>query len=298
MLKQKYEPGSLESMKSGIIWREKLDYGKTIIGFLSTWIAAEFVLQVFHHPGFILGFGVLYAVVIGAKAGGNEATDGAEEFSFSLAPSRSLRYKVKYLYGLKPLLLLLSLGLVTIYFDLSQRLWSLFVESGLNNSYSIYGKTEIFWYLLSFFLPLTVYTVVFGMAIITKSRNSVNGSVFGALIICGLLVVSIAILYNKVGSLSTNILSVSVLIFTIILSIYFTYTIYRVKEGRSISRTSASGRSGLVVVVFIILVVLVIFTLFFRVDSKVNAIDSSRPDSIDEVERDEAVQQLKIKGDK
>ena len=258
----KIEAGSLESLKAGIVWREKLDYGKTITTILSLWIAAQFVLQMFFHPGFILAFGCIYALIIGMKAGGNEVSDGAEEFSFSLSSPRSIRYKCKYIYGLKPLLLILVLGLLTIYFNLSQLIWSLFVDSDLNNPYAI-KKAELFWYILSFLLPVCLYTTIFSATICTYGRSNLIKAVLAGLFISGLAVIIIVILYYKTEPLVVNILSILILGLVISISCWLSYKTYCFKEGVSVSRPSvaSSTRSGIIIIIAILLII--IFLGFF-----------------------------------
>ena len=262
MLNVKYQQGSVEALKAGIIWREKLDYGKILINFLSIWVAAQFVLQIFFHPGFILGFGCIYALIIGIKAGGNEVSDGAEEFNFSLAAPRSVRFKVKYTYGLKPLLLILTLGLLTIYFNLSQLFWGLFVETGLNNPYAG-EKAKLFWYILSSMLPVCLYTIIFTVSICTYGRNYLNRAVFAGVFISGLAVIAIAILYHYSGALVTNILTILILGLITAISISVSFKTYCFKEGMSLSRPEGKRKSTVYIVTAIILVIFFLFVFLY-----------------------------------
>ena len=262
MLNDKYQQGSVEALKAGIIWREKLDYGKTLINFLSIWVAAQFVLQIFFHPGFILAYGSIYALLIGAKSGGNEVTDGAEEFSFSLAVPRSARYKCKYIYGLKPLLLILVLSLLTIYFNLSQIVWGLFVESGLNNPYSE-KKAELFWYILAFLVPICLHTTIFSFSICTYGRSHLNRSLFAGILICGFAVIVIAIIYNYCDIIITNILTVLILVPVITSSIWISFKSYCYKEGMSISRQNEGARSRAGIITVILILIVLFFLMLF-----------------------------------
>ena len=262
MLNVKYQQGSVEALEAGIIWREKLDYGKTLINFLSILVTAQFVLQIFFHPGFILGFGCIYALIIGVRAGGNEVSDGAEEFSFSLAAPRSVRFKVKYIYGLKPLLLILILGLLTIYFNLSQLFWGLFVETGLNNPYAS-ENAEAFWYLLSFLVPVCLYTTIFSASICTYGRNYLNRAVFTGIFISGLAVIAIAILYHNSGVLVTNILTLLILSLVIAVSISLSFKAYLFKEGISVSRSGQDSKSRTGTIIIIVVLLIIIFMWLF-----------------------------------
>ena len=73
----------------GLAWREWLAWGGWFRGFFAVWLVGTWVLMIFFHPGFVLGFGCLYALVAGACSGGLEPIEGSEEFALSLPPTRT-----------------------------------------------------------------------------------------------------------------------------------------------------------------------------------------------------------------
>ena len=154
MFKEKeYPGGSDKAAIKGIMLQEELDYGHYIKFFISLWWIGIFVLQIFDSPQWLIYFGLCYGVVIAVKSGGNDISDGVEEFSFSLAPTRTQRFKAKFIYGFRPLVILTILGALSIFLNIPKKLWSIFVETGFTQD----NQSNWLSYSLALFLPLTYY---------------------------------------------------------------------------------------------------------------------------------------------
>ena len=271
---KEYERGSVEAIRAGILWREKLDYGRIISGFVSLWVVCQFILQIFDHPGWLIGFGCIYALFIAVRAGGNEVYDGAEEFSFSLAPPRSERFKTKFIYGLVPLVVMLLVSLVTIKFNLSQYFWRIFVETGLTEPYQ--GSNEVFFYYgIGLLIPLTLYITIFSSSIMSWGPGWLPGSVFKGIFVTGFAVIGIAILYNNMDYTAATVLSLLLLIIVSAYCLNRSYKIYFYKEGHSIPKESGSRNNASMIV--LIVIVVIIFFLFFMWTSKPSVSEVSRP---------------------
>ena len=156
----------------GLLWRQWLAHGNTVLSFLALWLVCGWVLQIFFHPGWILGFGVLYAFWAGPALGGGDAAEGSEEFSFSLPPTRGERYLAGLALGGGTLLAFLVLGLLTIALDLPQILWGLFVNSGFTEPFP--PCEPRFLYALAFFCPLAAFAFSFAIASAAESRGLIS----------------------------------------------------------------------------------------------------------------------------
>jgi hypothetical protein len=265
-------PGSLKAMQDGIRWREKLDYGRTISFFIYFWVTCQFILQAFEQVAWVLAFGITYSLFIGIKAGGNEVSDGAEEFSFSLATPRSERFKTKFIFGLIPLVIMLVLSLLTIRFNLSQYFWGLFVETGFNAPYIKGNKESLFLYGLGLLIPLTLYITVFTMTIISWGPSWIPGAIFKALFITAISVLGVAFLHHNLDTISGTSLAFILLIIVSVVSLHRSFNIYIFKEGHSVPRTGSS-RGGNGSMLGIIIAVIVLFLLFIFM-SKVSSDDT------------------------
>ena len=262
---KEYEPGSMDAIRAGIIWRERLDYGRVIHGFISFWAVCQFVLQIFDHPGWLIGFGCIYALLIAVRAGGNEVYDGAEEFSFSLSPPRSERFKAKFIYGIFPLTVMLIVSLITIKFNLSQWFWRIFVETGLTAPYS--GSNEVFFYYgIGLLIPLTLYITLFSSSIISWGPGWLSGSVFKGIFITGAAVIGIVIFYNNMNYTAATVLSLLLLITVSAYCLNRSYKIYFRKEGHSVPKESGARNNSTVTI--LIVIVAIMFLLYFMLSIK------------------------------
>jgi hypothetical protein len=143
-----------------LVRREWLASGRLIIGFVVAWVLGM-ALELCFHPGILLAFGCLYAVVLGTVAGGGEAFAGDEEFTFAMPATRHQRYLARLLLAGSALVALQLLGIAAIALDLPQRLWGLVVESGFTEPFPP-ARPLTYW--LAAALPIAGFATTFALA--------------------------------------------------------------------------------------------------------------------------------------
>ena len=113
-------------------------------------------------------FGAFFAIVAGPVYGGSDTSEGCEEFTFALPPTRSERYLARLVVGGGALLLLTGMDVLALGLDLSQILAKLFVDSGLIRPRPVFKAGLL--YGLVLVLPLSVFAVSFVISAVTHSR--------------------------------------------------------------------------------------------------------------------------------
>lgn len=149
----------------GLLWREWLVHRRLLMTMLCLWLIGQWILLLFCHPWVILVFGALFALWIGTVAGGSDAAEGSEEFSFALPATRAQRYIVRMALGGSSILLLTGASLLAIGLDLPQRLWGIFVNSGFTEPF---WTAEGYTYALAFSVPAAVFAFSFAMSALAK----------------------------------------------------------------------------------------------------------------------------------
>lgn len=157
------------SVTRGLLWREWLAYGGTLRAALAVWLVCGWVLLIFCHPGFIIAFGVIWAMVVGAGLGGSDAAEGSEEFALALPPTRSQRYVARTLFGAATVVGFTVLGDLAIALDLPQRVWGLVVDSGFTEPFP--PCEARFLHVLAVALPLAAFAFTFAIASQARSRG-------------------------------------------------------------------------------------------------------------------------------
>jgi hypothetical protein len=112
----------------GLLWREWLLHRDELTWIFSAWVFGVWVIP-FTPAVFMLLFGVVAACLLAPSFGGSDASEGSEEFSFALPPSRAQRYLVRLGLGGGVLMALMVAALLAALFDLPQALWGLLFES-------------------------------------------------------------------------------------------------------------------------------------------------------------------------
>ena len=94
-------PLGFPSSLQGIVWKEWLEHGQTLLVPITAWFVGLWVLLIFFHPLWILLLSSVFALIAARLLGGQDAFDGAEEFVFALPPTRTDRYTppMRILYG-------------------------------------------------------------------------------------------------------------------------------------------------------------------------------------------------------
>ena len=169
----------------GLLWREWLAHGEMLLSVLAIWLVGGCVLLIFFHPGWVLGFGVLLAFILGHTVGGADASEGSEEFAFALPPTRGERYLARLAFAGGALAAFLVIGLVAIAADLPQVIWGLFVNSGFTEPFP--DCRPRFLYAQSFCLPVAVFAFNYAIATAAGSRGTVAVAWLLAAVLAGAL---------------------------------------------------------------------------------------------------------------
>ncbi len=143
------------------------------------------VLPVWHHAGWVLGFGVLYGSLLGKSLGGAEVLGEVQEFALSLPTRRRPIYRTRLLTGAAMVFGLTTLSTLAIIFNWPQAVWSLVVETGFTEPFPAWedhGRVCV----LAMTAPLTAYTAAFVLACLSRSRLMASGAWLGGIAIVGL----------------------------------------------------------------------------------------------------------------
>lgn len=169
----------------GVLLREWWAHRDRLLGFIAAWLVCQFLILAFFHPGFLLAFGVIFAFAIAPVFGGLDVTEGSEEFSFSLPPTRGELYLVRFFTAGGLLALLLLAGLAAIRFDVPQKLWGLVVETGFTEPFPL--PKERNWTAITLVVPLALFALTFLAASAGRTRNAVGGAWLFAILAGGIL---------------------------------------------------------------------------------------------------------------
>ena len=167
-----------------MIWGEWFAHSRLLLGFLVGWLAMVWLLPLFAHPLWILGYGLLVAIVAGPSFGGADVLQGSEEFAFAWPIRRRDRFLARLLVGGGSLLILSAMGVLALEGNLSDVLLRVFVTSGLP---AVQIGQPILLYGLVLVVPFNVFAFGFALSALSRSRSLALMSwlwgVLGALII-------------------------------------------------------------------------------------------------------------------
>jgi hypothetical protein len=237
-----------------------------LIGLTLLWVIGFWILLLFSHPGFLLGIGLLYCILLAGAHGGSDVIDGTEEFSFALPPGRGPLFLARMVPGLGFILLIGGGGGLALATDLPQFGWSLVFSSGLTEPFA--PVRDSYWYPLAVCLPLAVFAITFVSASLARSRGVVAvawlAGLLGGAAVMGLGMVVENLLWNEVNGL----LSCPALVAVATLVLLSGYHLYLRKEATK-SGGQASGGSGFwtwtLVAVGVLLGLMILAVLFLRV---------------------------------
>ncbi len=139
----------------GLLWRHWLAGRWVIMSALTALLIGGWALMLFHHPGWIIGAGSIFAMIAGVIFGGVDAADGSEEFAFALPPTRSQRYLSGIFIGGGSVLAFCLIGTLSIALDLPQYAWSLVIDSGFTTPFGPWPEKYL--YFLAVVIPLLVF---------------------------------------------------------------------------------------------------------------------------------------------
>ena len=153
----------------GLLWSEWFAHSRLLLVVLTSWVASVWILPLYLNPACILLFGPLFAIIAGPIYGGHDTSEGCEEFTFALAPTRGERYLARLTVGGGALLLLTAIDLLALGLDLPQILAKLFVDTGLIHPWPAFKSGLLFG--LVVVLPFTVFALSFVISALTHSRT-------------------------------------------------------------------------------------------------------------------------------
>ncbi len=152
----------------GLLLLEWRAHNRLMLAALLAWIILAWALPQMVNPGWILAFGLCYALVAGPAFGGNDVIEGCEEFSFSQPATRSERYLARLIVGGGMLLVFTLLDTLALGLDLSQAIERLYLDTGLVRSSAALEPHRL--YGLVLVLPLAVFSFSFALAANARSR--------------------------------------------------------------------------------------------------------------------------------
>jgi hypothetical protein len=241
----------------GLMWRHWLAGRWAIMGALAVLLTGGWALMLFHHPGWIIGAGSIFAMIAGVIFGGLDAADGSEEFAFSLPPTRSQRYLSGIIIGGGGVLAFCLIGTLSIALDLPQFAWALVVDSGFTTPFGPWPRTYL--YFLAVVIPLLVFACTHICASLSQTRGAVWFSWLPALIVAGLAVLLGCMAEDELWGEPNGYICVPSMLAIATMLLLFGHTRYVRKEG--VSRPGRSGESSNARGVFIVVAIVMVFAL-------------------------------------
>jgi len=255
----------------GLMWRHWLAGRWAIVGGLVVLLAGGWALMLFHHPGWIIATGSIFAAISGIMFGGTDASDGSEEFAFALPPTRSQRYISGIVLGGGAVLAYCLIGTMSIALDLPQFLWSLVVDSGFTTPFGPWVETYL--YFLAIVVPLLVFACTHICASLSQTRGAVWLSWLPAVGITGLVVWLGCMAEDEIWGRINGYICVPALLAMGAMFLLFGHTRYVRKEG--ISRPGGTTAGGGSWWIWIIMAVIVVFLLMMSLYAWRVSYDSS-----------------------
>jgi hypothetical protein len=162
----------------GLARHEWYAHSRLMLCFIAFWLAAVWMLPVYTNPGWILAFGLAYALLAGPAFGGKDVLEGCEEFTFALPATRSERFWSRLLMGGGMLILFTLMDLVALGLDLSQAIARLYIDTGLLRPVDVLTPGLLYGLVVAF--PLAVFSLAFSVAANARSRSLVLSAWFWA----------------------------------------------------------------------------------------------------------------------
>jgi hypothetical protein len=251
----------------GLLWREWLLHKTELTWIFAIWLLAVWVVPI--HPAFfMIPFGVLAACVIAPSFGGSDASEGSEEFSFALPPSRAQRYLVRLALGGGTLLLLMAGSLAAALFDLPQAIWGIVFESGYTVPFAT--PPAPFVYGLACALTAGVFADAFAAGACSRTPGGSGFLWLRALLLTGIIMGWGMLMEGMIWRGNLNgVLCCPMLGAWTLLRLSWGYRDYHFKEGVSgLPGLRPQGRSRTWIVLGVVLVLVVILALMYFVSSR------------------------------
>ncbi len=157
-------------MTRAVLWRDWIQLKDLIVCAGALWVLVILILPVLDEPMRLLSL-IIMGQVAAVRLGGSDVRDGSESFAFTLPPQRQHYFGARYAMGLVVMLGFCLFGEWATRLGVSARFWSLFVESGLTESYiqPSFPPRLSFWV-----FPLALfgsYSATFGFASVMSRRH-------------------------------------------------------------------------------------------------------------------------------
>jgi len=215
---------------------------------------------VFTNPLWNLTFGVLYALFLPCFVTSKDAHEGAEEFAFSLPPTRSQLFATRLAFCGLPFVAMLGAGLVAIAFDVPQVFWGLVVESGFTEPFdSPLSMPASYAYAVA--VPVAIFAFMFALGAVATGRGSARAAWIGGVILPGILVAIGLFVETRFASRPTGVVTCPALLVASAVVLVAAYAKYLRKDAISRPRPTGSGSSMWIWVVIGTIVVLVLLFL-------------------------------------
>jgi hypothetical protein len=245
----------------GILRQDWLAHGNLFLWMLAIWLIGQWVLMIFANLAWVTVFGMVLAKFMGAALGGKEAREGSEEFAFALPPTCGQRYLLRMVAGLTCVLFFCGMSALAVNFNLPQKFWGLFVDSGLTQPFPANSVSPVLAWYWAILFPLIIFCDFF---VASACRRALAWIVV-IMAVFTLAAVGIMKLYKVFGVSCPPEVIIAVLLLitgpTILLIGFFLYTR---KEGivpaGFVPPVRRAGKG-----VWVILVILVIFALMVLV---------------------------------
>ena len=160
-------------------WTEGLAHGRLLLGFLVGWLAVVWFLPLVAHPLWILGHGVVYAMVAGLSMGGADVIRGCEEYAFAGPLTRGQRYGGRLVLGVGTVLGFTGMSVVALAGNLSDVLLRVFVSSAPT---AMELEHSLTWNGLVWVVPVAVFAIGFVSSSLARTRvHALQGWLWGIL---------------------------------------------------------------------------------------------------------------------
>lgn len=179
------QPGACLNTWKGLARYEWYAHSRLLLCFIAVWLAAVWILPLYTNPGWILAFGVVYALIAAPAFGGKDIIEGCEEFTFALPATRSERFWSRLFIGGGMLIVFTLMDVAALGLDLSQAIARLYIDTGLLRPVDVLTPGLLYGLVVAF--PMAVFSMAFALSANARSRSLVLSAWFwaglGALVI-------------------------------------------------------------------------------------------------------------------
>jgi len=260
----------------GLLHRSWRICGVAVMGFVHVWLLCMWLLQVFIHPGFLLGFGIAYSLVVGFALGLGSLNGEGDEMLFCLPVTRRSLFWIQAAAGGIPLLLMNGLGILALYAEAPQTVWGLFVRSGFTEPFPEVLSGHLWGWAVC--VPLLLYAGIYTLASRQVTLRSTFFSLFGAMMVSGVTLLLGVLVENLFWEEIHGPLSSLLLLLVTTLTLWWGAEGYKRKEASP--NEDSPGRNATTVLILVIIgILLVLFLMLMWVSPSTPVEIRSDPNS-------------------